>query len=255
MLSDHLTDLRGVGAVVTGAGSGLGHGIALSLAERGAQVAVLDFDFAGADETKNMIERKGFRAWAFQADVTDENALDHAVDESAKKLSGIDLLVNSAGILSVSSVLDLPLAEWRRVLEVNATGVFLASRAVARIMIDTGRSGSIVSIASIAGKVGDAGLAHYSASKFAVIGFTQALAKELAPHNITVNALCPGVVETPMIGELADAWNSSVEELLDAQLIHRPQTPEEIANSIVFLHGSRSITGQAINVDGGTVFY
>jgi meso-butanediol dehydrogenase/(S,S)-butanediol dehydrogenase/diacetyl reductase len=144
--------------------------------------------------------------------------------------------------------------EWRRVLEVNATGTFLASRAVARRLVVEGRPGSIVSIASIAGKRGDPQLAHYSASKFAIVGLTQALARELAEHDVTVNAVCPGLVETQMIEQVAAGWNTSVERMLDAQAIHRPQTADEIADAVAFLHRNRSVTGQAINVDGGTIF-
>jgi meso-butanediol dehydrogenase / (S,S)-butanediol dehydrogenase / diacetyl reductase len=126
-------------------------------------------------------------------------------------------VVNGAGVLSVAPVVDLEAREWRRVLEVNVTGAFLVSQAAARIMIKAARPASIISIASVAGKIGEPGLAHYAASKFALVGFTQALARELAPH-------------------------------------HRPQTPDDIALAIAFLHASRSVTGQAINVEGGTVF-
>ena len=107
---------------------------------------------------------------------------------------------------------------------------------------------------SIAGKVGEPGLAHYAASKFAVVGFTQALAREIACHDITVNAVCPGVVATPMIDELAKGWGMSIEAMVGKQAIHRAQTPDEVAAAVMFLHANRSITGQALNVDGGTVF-
>jgi NAD(P)-dependent dehydrogenase (short-subunit alcohol dehydrogenase family) len=149
----------------------------------------------------------------------------------------------------------MELSEWQKILAVNATGVFLCSRAAARLMVAGNIEGSIVSISSIAGKIGDPGLAHYSASKFAVVGFTQSLAQELAPHGITVNAICPGVVMTPMIEDLAQDWDASIEEMMSAQAIKRPQTPSEIAAAVLYLHTVRSVTGQAINVDGGTVFH
>jgi len=187
-------------------------------------------------------------------DVTDEADVRAGLAGGAGQFGGLDLVVNGAGVLSVAHVVDLEASEWRRVLEVNATGAFLVSQAAARIMIKAARPASIISIASIAGKIGEPGLAHYAASKFALIGFTQALARELAPHQITVNAVCPGVVLTQMIDQVTSGWHTSIDDLLDMQAIHRPQTPDDIALAITFLHASRSVTGQAINVDGGTVF-
>jgi meso-butanediol dehydrogenase/(S,S)-butanediol dehydrogenase/diacetyl reductase len=240
--------------VVTGAGQGLGRGIALALAARGGRVVALDVNADGAAETAQMIEDAGGSAWSSRMDVTDEGEVGSAVGWAADRLQGLDLVINGAGVLSVSPVVDLEAREWRRVLEVNATGAFLVSRAAARLMIEAARPASIVSIASIAGKIGEPGLAHYAASKFALVGFTQALARELAPHGITVNAVCPGVVATPMIEQLSSQWHVSVEGMLAQQAIRRPQSAEDIALAIAFLHASRSVTGQAINVDGGTVF-
>ncbi len=249
-----MSELDGAAAAVTGAGRGLGRGIALSLAARGARVAALDVDAGSVQETARLIQRAGGTSSAARMDVTDEAEVQAGIAWAAGQLSGLDLVVNGAGVLSVAHVVDLEAAEWRRVLEVNVTGAFLVSRAAARIMITAARPASIISIASVAGKTGEPGLAHYAASKFALVGFTQALARELAPHQITVNAVCPGVVLTPMIDQLADKWQMSIDDLLDTQAIHRPQTPDDIALAIAFLHASRSVTGQAINVDGGTVF-
>jgi meso-butanediol dehydrogenase / (S,S)-butanediol dehydrogenase / diacetyl reductase len=240
--------------VVTGAGQGLGRGIALALAARGGRVVALDVNADGAAETARMIEEAGGSAWSCRMDVTDEGEVGSAVGWAADRLDGLDLVINGAGVLSVSPVVDLEAREWRRVLEVNVTGAFLVSRAAARLMIEAARPASIVSIASIAGKIGEPGLAHYAASKFALVGFTQALARELAPHGITVNAVCPGVVPTPMIEQLSSQWQVSVEGMLAQQAIRRPQSAEDIALAIAFLHACRSVTGQAINVDGGTVF-
>jgi meso-butanediol dehydrogenase/(S,S)-butanediol dehydrogenase/diacetyl reductase len=240
--------------VVTGAGQGLGRGIALALAARGGRVVALDVNADGAAETARMIEDAGGSARSSRMDVTDEGEVGSAIGWAADRLDGLDLVINGAGVLSVAPVVDLEAREWRRVLEVNATGAFLVSRAAARLMIEAARPASIVSIASIAGKIGEPGLAHYAASKFALVGFTQALARELAPHDITVNAVCPGVVATPMIEELSSQWHVSVEGMLAQQAIRRPQSTEDIAMAIAFLHACRSVTGQAINVDGGTVF-
>ncbi len=247
-------ELDGVRAIVTGAGRGLGRGIALGLRQRGAAVAALDIDEDAARSVADELAVDGAKSMAAGVDVTDERSVQAAVEKVVEGLAGIDLLVNNAGVLTIARVVDLSLAEWRRVMDVNATGVFLMTREVARVMMRGEGARSIVSISSIAGKRGDPELAHYSASKFAVIGFTQALARELATHGITVNAVCPGLVETEMIISLGQSWGESVEEMLQAQAIRRPQTAEEIAAAISFLHRSRSVTGQAINVDGGTVF-
>lgn len=247
-------ELGDVAAVVTGAGRGLGRGIALGLARLGARVGALDIDQTSARIVLDEIEALGGSGHAECIDVTDEAGVDLAVTRCEEQLGGLDLVVNNAGVLSVWPAIDLPAAEWRRVLEVNATGTFLVSRAAARRMIASGTAGSIVSIASVAGRRGDPQLAHYSASKFAVIGLTQSLARELAPYGITANAVCPGLVETQMIDALAAGWAMSVEAMLNDQAIKRPQDPDEIADTIAFLHRSRSITGQAINVDGGTIF-
>ena len=249
----HRIDLTGQRILITGAGRGLGQGMAEAFAAWGASVGVADL--ASAEVTVERIRRPGARFWNGALDVTDEASVDAAVETCAAMLGGLDLLINNAGVLSVSAVADLGLAEWRRVMEVNATGVFLMSRAMVRHLIAAKWPGSIVSIASIAGKRGDPGLAHYSASKFAVVGFTQALAREVAVHDILVNALCPGVVETPMIDELSRVASVPVAQWLGHQAIGRSQTPEDVAFAAAFLHRSRAMTGQALNIDGGTLFH
>ena len=186
--------------------------------------------------------------------MTDEEQTATAIPAAVQQLGGADLLVNNAGILTTAPVVEMSLTDWNRVLQVNLTGVFLCARAFARELTGSGRSGSIVNIASIAARRGDRLLAHYAASKFGVLGFTQSLATELAPKDITVNAICPGVVQTPMIDELAQGWNQEISDMVAQQLIPRPQRPDEIALAVSFLHRCRSMTGQAINVDGGTVF-
>ncbi len=255
MPSNPSFDLAGVRVLVTGAGRGLGRGIAAALADWGALVHATDVHADNIAETEAQIRGAGGTASSGIVDVADEASVDAAVANALSVLGGIDLLVNNAGVISVCTVIDMTLADWKRVLDVNATGTFLVSRAVARHMVDAGGGGSIVSIASIGGKVGDPKLAHYSASKFAIVGFTQALARELGEHDITVNAVCPGVVETQMIDLLAKEWSDGQGELTAIQAIDRPQTPIDIAGAIAFLHQARSITGQAINVDGGTVFH
>jgi meso-butanediol dehydrogenase / (S,S)-butanediol dehydrogenase / diacetyl reductase len=247
-------DLSGERIMVTGAGAGMGRGIAQTFAAWGARVAVSDREAGTAEATLAQIEEAGGEGFAVAMDVTDEASVEAGVEASWGALGGLDLLVNNAGVLTVSNVVDLALQDWRFVLDVNATGVFLVSRAVARRMIAAGRPASIISTSSISGKHGDAGLAHYSASKFAVVGFTQALAAELAGYDILVNAICPGIVETPMMARLTADAHASVDAYLEDQLIRKSQTPRDIAYAMAFLHTSRAMTGQALNVDGGTVF-
>lgn len=238
-------------AFIVGAGHGLGRGLAASLVERGFTLAVADIDAQAVDMAAGDLSARP----GLQMDVTDECSVEEGFRAATERLGRLDLVVNAAGVLSVSEVIDLDLAEWRRVMEVNATGAFLVARQAARHLTAHDGPASIVTIASIGGKVGDAGIAHYCASKFAVLGLTQSLAKELARHDITVNAICPGVVQTSMIDELGAGWDKTVDEMIASQAIPRPQTPDDIAEAITYLHRSRSVTGQAINVDGGTVFH
>jgi len=240
--------------LITGGAHGIGRGIAELFADWGATVGVCDLDYQGAKETKKAIEANGGRAFANSIDVTNETSVEQAVEAFVNDVGGLDLSVNSAGILTVCQVMEMPLDEWKRVLEVNATGTFVVARAVARIMCANHR-GHIVNIASIGGKTGDPGLAHYSASKFAVIGFTQALAREIGKQGVRVNAICPGTVMTDMVEKLSRGWSQSVEELVSNQVIQSPQRPEHIAAGIAGLHLNDAITGQSLNIDGGTVFH
>ena len=247
-------DLAGEVALVTGAGRGMGRGIAQALAAWGAAVAVTDIDEAGAQETVRLIEAEEGRARAYRLDVTDEAEAARVAAACVADLGGIDLLVNGAGLLTVSPVVDMELRDWRCVMDVNISGVFIVSRAVAREMLERGTAASIVSISSVGGRIGSWGEAHYSASKFAVIGFTQSLAKELADNEIYVNTICPGSVDTPMLETLANGLKVTKQDLVEQQLIKRFLTGEDMAYTIAFLHTSRAITGQAVNTDGGLMF-
>ena len=248
-------DLAGTRVWLTGGARGLGRGIAQALAGWGAAVAVADRDADGAAETAALIQGAGGQASAGEVEVTDEASVERALGAAVDALGGVDLAVCNAGVLTVAPVVEMELADWRRVLEVNATGVFLCAREAARHMIAAGIPGSIVPVASVGGKRGSALSAHYSASKFAVVGFTQSLAKELGAHGITVNAVCPGVIDTDMIARLGEGRGQSLEDMLVEQILERPQHPREIALAIAHLHMNRAITGQAVNVDGGTVFH
>lgn len=253
MPSSRLTerDLNDRGALVTGAAGGLGFGIAAALAAAGARVLMADVD---GDAAGDAARRLGSGAEAAAVDVADPASVERLRDVAAERLGAVDVLVNCAGVLSVAPVLKLEWAEWNRVMSINAGGTFLCCKTFAGDMVKRAE-GAIVNIASIAGKRGDPTLAHYSASKFAVIGFTQSLAQELAPSGVTVNAVCPGTVPTAMTRALADQWGESVAGMAARfQASPRTQDPGDIGRAVVFLARQPSITGQALNVDGGSVF-
>ena len=255
MTSDFRYDFRGTRVFLTGGARGMGKGIAETFAGWGATIGVSDRNGAGAEDTAREILARGGQATSHPIDVTDEHSAQEALDAFCDTAGGIDLAINAAGVLSVHHVVNMDVAEWRRVLDVNATGSFIVARAAAGAMIERRIAGSIACIASIAAKQGSPGLAHYSASKFAVLGLVQSLARELGEHGIRVNAICPGTVHTPMIDDLAEGWAVSVEDMLAEQVQKRPQTPAEIALGIAGLHVNPAVTGQSLNVDGGTVFH
>jgi meso-butanediol dehydrogenase / (S,S)-butanediol dehydrogenase / diacetyl reductase len=250
--------LQGKVGYVTGGGHGIGRGIALALAREGAQVLVADIDAAAARAVADEVSAVGVQSHAMPMDVTrwdDAQSLRTTIEE---KFGRLDIAVNSAGVISVQRVEDMSEAEWERIMNVNAKGPFLCCRAVIPVLRRTG-SAAIINIASVSGKDGYPGLAHYSASKYAVIGFTNSLAKELAREEITVNAICPGVVRTAMWDLLAEEWRNdreTAEESWQRQVLAfvpqgRPQTAEDIGDLVVYLALARNLTGQAINVDGG----
>ena len=232
--------------LVTGAARGIGRDIATTLAGMGAKIAVTDID-----ENVKSLHKLGF---AIAMDVTDEDDVKEKYQNCTDALGEITLVINNAGILSVHDTIDLEVSEWRRVIDVNATGTFIVSKTAAKHMLLNKAPSSIINISSIGGKRGSAGVSHYCSSKFAVIGFTQALAIELGQHNINVNAICPGAVITDMFNKFVEGQRTKVSEWVAKQQVSRPQTGQEIAHAISFLHEARSITGQALNVDGGTVF-
>ena len=245
--------LAGKTALVTGAGRGIGRGVAEELAAAGARVIAADLDPGTARQTADALGAAA--AGAFAVDVADEGSVDALIRSIRESGERIGILANVAGVISMATVAELPVRDWDRIMAVNARGTYLVSKAVLPAMTEAG-AGSIVNISSAAGKDGVSGGAHYSSSKFAVIGFTQSLAKEVAQHGIRVNAVCPGVVPTQMIADVGAAWDMSTEQMVsDWQLIKRPQDAREIGAAVVFLTVMTSMTGQAINVDGGSVFH
>ena len=250
--------LQGKAAYVTGGGHGIGRGIALALAREGASVLVADIDGVAARKVAADIRALGRPAEAIKVDVTRRDDIEDMCALAMSRFGKLDIAVHSAGVISVQMVEDLTEAEWDRVMDINAKGTFLCCKAAVPLLKQNG-SGRIINIASISGKDGYPGLAHYSASKYAVIGFTNSLAKELARNEITVNAICPGIVRTAMWDLLSDEWKEQDESLEDSwqrQILTfvpqgRPQTPEDIGDLAVYLALARNLTGQAINLDGG----
>jgi NAD(P)-dependent dehydrogenase (short-subunit alcohol dehydrogenase family) len=250
--------LDGRRAIVTGGGAGIGRAIVLALAAAGARVAVTDLDGAAAGR---VAREAGAGHVAFPLDVTDAAATARAVQEAAEALGGLDAAVANAGISTMARVVDLTEAEWDANMAVNAKGVFLTDQAVVRHFLATETRGVIVNTASLAAKVGAPLLAHYSASKFAVAGFTQALAREVAPQGIRVNCVCPGFVNTAMQDREA-AWEAQLRgmtpeavraEYVSLTPLGRLQVPEDVADVVVFLlsDASRFMTGLAVDVNGG----
>ena len=250
--------LQGKVGYVTGGGRGIGRGIALTLARAGAHVLVADIDAAAARAVAEEVSGLGVESHALALDVTrldDAKRLRNTLEE---RFGRLDIAVNSAGVISVQRVEDMSEPEWDRVMNINAKGTFLCCQAVIPLLRRAG-AGTIVNIASVSGKDGYPGLAHYSASKYAVIGFTNSLAKELAREEITVNAICPGVVRTAMWDMLSEEWRhegETAEESWLRQVLafvpqRRPQTAQDIGDLVVYLTSARNLTGQAINLDGG----
>ncbi|MBI2158087.1 MAG: SDR family oxidoreductase [Candidatus Rokubacteria bacterium] len=237
-------------ALVTGAGSGIGRATALRLAAEGARVACADLAADGVRETARLIEGAGGEALALAADVTDERACARMVDETLARFGRLTTLVNSAGVRPAGRDAAPPPAEWRRVLDANLTGTYLASRA-ARAALAAGGGGAVTNLASIFGLVGGSLAPSYASSKGAVVNLTRQLALDWAPA-IRVNCVCPGVIETPMTAELrADAaWR---ETALGRYPLGRFGRPEEIAAAILYLSSDEAawVTGVALPVDGG----
>ena len=250
--------LQGRRALVTGAGTGIGRAIARALAVAGARVAVTDLDGAAAQRVAREIDE---RAVSYALDVTRPGQSVEVMEQAAQSLGGLDIVVANAGISSMACVVELTEEEWDANMAVNAKGVFLTNQAAVRYWLRTGTRGVIVNTASLAGKQGVPLLAHYAASKFAVVGFTQSLAREVAEHGIRVNCVCPGFVRTGM-QEREVIWEAKLrgmtaeavrEDYLALTPLGRLEEPEDVADAVVFLasDAARFITGEALNVTGG----
>jgi len=250
-------DVRDQHVLVTGSAAGIGAAIVRRFAEHGARVSVTDLDGDGAERLAASLPNA--HAWAL--DVTDAAATDVVFDAAIAAFGPLHVVVANAGVSSMRRVVDLSEADWDFNMNVNAKGVFLTNRAAVRRFLAYGHGGAIVNTASMAAKIGAPFLAHYSASKFGVVGFTQALAKEVAGDGIRVNAVCPGYVVTPM-QERELAWEADLRGLTADEVralylrdvpLGRLETPEDVAKVVHFLASDEAayMTGQALNVTGG----
>lgn len=244
--------LEGKKALVTGASRGIGRAIALALAAEGADVAV---NYAGSEaaakEVAAEIEAMGRKAFVIQADISSNAAATEMIDKVVAEFGRIDILVNNAGITRDGLLMRMKEEDWDAVLTTNLKGVFNCTKASIKYMMKQ-RAGHIVSISSVVGLMGNAGQANYAAAKAGVIGFTKAVAKEVAARGITVNAVAPGFIQTDMTKVLSE---KVVEGMKASIPLARLGNPEDIAKAVVFLASDDAsyITGQTLNVDGGMV--
>jgi NAD(P)-dependent dehydrogenase (short-subunit alcohol dehydrogenase family) len=245
-----MTQSRPRSVIVTGAGHGIGNAIAEAFAANGDAVTLADRDPTRAEAVAAEIHQQtGSRAIPVQTDVRDVASVEAMVETSVSEFGAIDVLVNNAGIYPSSLVVDMTDAEWDAVFDTNVKGTFLVSRAVARRMIARGAGGRIVNLTSASAEIGRVGAAHYCASKAAIAMFTRVLALELAPHDIAVNAVGPGLIEVPDWSH-SDAY---IAAMVAANPMRRMGQPEEIARAVLYLADPATtyVTGTTLYVDGG----
>jgi len=246
-----LESLDGHTAIVTGAGQGMGRAVAHALAERGARIVVNDLEATAAERTAGELRDRGAEAIALPANVTDRDAVRRMVASTIEHFGALHILVNNAGVLRPTAVIDIPEAEWDLVIDVNLKGTFLCSQAVLPAMREAGW-GRIVNFSSTAGKnISTVGGAHYTAAKAGILGFTRHLAKEVAARGITVNAVCPGLIDTEMVRATID--DAKIRAYEQAFPISRLGQPEEVAELVAFLASDRAsyITGASLDINGG----
>jgi 3-oxoacyl-[acyl-carrier protein] reductase len=236
-------------AIVTGAGQGIGQGIALKLAACGASIVVSDVNEQTIEETVGQIKSLGHQALGMKVDVAQRDDILQMVENTMADFGRIDILVNNAGIARSATLLKLSEEAWDEVLDVNLKGVFRTTKAVARHMVEA-RYGKIINISSVYGRTGTIGDSNYASSKAGIIGFTKSVARELGRHNINVNAILPGMVDTPLLGGIPDKY---LKPMVEEIPLRRVATPEDIANVTAFLASDESsyITGATIEVTGG----
>jgi NAD(P)-dependent dehydrogenase (short-subunit alcohol dehydrogenase family) len=257
-----LIDLHGKAALVTGASRGIGRAIALALAESGADLALVARTAPDLEQVAAEAQAHGVRAVALPCDVSDAEQVSRLPGQVSERLRPIDILVNNAGVAGSHKLLGHPDALWQSLLELNLTSTYRMCKAFAPMLVERG-GGRIINVASVAGKVGGRYIAAYAASKHGVLGLTRSLALEFVGQGLTVNAVCPGYVDSDMtdraILNIADRTGRKQEEIRAMLEAASPQkrliAPEEVAALVVFLasDAARGINGQAINLDGGQV--
>ncbi len=253
--------LEGRVAVVTGGAQGMGRAIALRLAQEGARVVIADLGLEAAQRTANEIATSGGQAVGVVADVRDQAQVQSMIDTAVAQYGGLDILVNNAGVGRILPFLETMEQDWDFMFDVNCKGLLWCSQAAARVMIEQGQGGKIINLASQAGRRGEALVLAYCASKAAVISMTQSMALALAEHRINVNAIAPGIVDTPFWEEVdrqfARLWNLPPGEpkrrAVATILLGRIEQPEDVAGVAAFLASADAdyMTQQCINVDGG----
>jgi 3-oxoacyl-[acyl-carrier protein] reductase len=237
-------------AIVTGSGRGIGRAIALKLAESGVRVVLNDFgDVKPVEAVAKEIKNMGVKCLPVMADVSSSADVTRLVDAAMSAYKRVDILVNNAGIARDQLLLRMSEEDWDRVLDVDLKSVFLCTKAVLRPMAKQ-RWGRVVSISSIVGIIGNKGQANYAAAKAGIIGFTRAIAKEVASHGVTVNAVAPGFIDTEMTRGLKEDWRQELKKLIP---LGELGTPRDVAEAVAFLasEGAGYITGQVLGVDGG----
>ena len=236
-------------AVITGGGQGLGAATATLFASEGSQVVVADIDLKTAEQTVEQIHSQGGTALAIKVDITVAQDAQRLISDTVRQFGRVDVLVNNAGIASLGTVVDLPEDDWDRVMAVNVKGAFLCSRFAVSQMQQQG-GGSIVCVASASGVIGQQNQIAYNASKHAVIGLVRCMALDHAADNIRGNAICPGVINTPMLGTLS---SDKLEQLRGMHAMARLAKPSEIAQAILHLASDEAsfTTGSAYLADGG----
>jgi len=247
-------DLKNKVAIITGARRGIGRSHALTLAKAEAKVVVADISQEDCQKVVEEVKKAGGEAIAVKCDVAKKEEADNMVKAAVEKWGKVDILVNNAGICQFKPFLELTEEEWDRTLDINLKGYFLCVQAAAKEMVKQ-KSGVIINIASVAmGQqgIGFPNIVHYCASKGGIVGMTEALAVELAPFNIRVNAIAPGMIETPMIDPVKQD-SKTMEAMLARVPMHRVGKPEEVSNLVLFLASNESsyMTGSTVIIDGG----
>lgn len=247
--------LVGKVAIVTGAGGGIGKGIVLRLAEEGADIVLVDLDPKGAQTVAEKVRAMGRRALVAETDVSNAASVQAMVAETLEWAGKIDILVNNAGIELIRPLFEISEADWNKTIDVNLKGAWLCSQAVAKVMADAQNGGRIVNIGSILSEMPAPGEPHYAASKGGVLMLTKAMALDLAPYNINVNAIGPGVIKNGLSSKGCLNDPESAEQMKAGIPLKRFGKPKDIGNTVVFLSSDEAnyITGVIIYVDGGVM--